>query len=245
MIQGGLGHVIRHCKARNYHLAKESLDKTSEASIQDALRDKAVRKDLKKIGVRQRPGCLYPYPYTVYSVTQDLGDMITEKLPPAPASSVPAIHVIGQEIIGQIPVPPGQVPDSRDTLEKTLNKDQQYNIAELNQQRNQSAEQFEDVGLRNRINAGSLDHHIEKMRQRVAHAKTELEQAQIHVADRKIKQEELDLLSRELADLNRQKAGLSADLRGERDSARHRSSDRDRKARLREDNARLRQYLGD
>ena len=81
-VQGGIGNVIRHYKSKNYALANQSLDRTSSDAIRNAVREKAVRKDLKAIGVVPDPGCCFPKPYTAHTVRVQLGGLIDQYLPP-------------------------------------------------------------------------------------------------------------------------------------------------------------------
>ena len=201
-VQGGLGNVIRHYKSGDYRLAKESLDSTSEQSVQSAIRDKSFQKELKSIGVRKPSGCCFSKPYTVYAVQLELGSLIDGKLGSADASQERS----GSRVSPQPATASGI--SNADRLRRQLDDDTARNAGDLSRTRDEGAARFEDVGLRNRINEQSLDHQVNKQTTVRAITETEMDQRRIHVEAMRARQQQLDAQNVALSDLNMRRAAL-------------------------------------
>ena len=201
-VQGGLGNVIRHYKSGDYRLAKESLDSTSEQSVQSAIRDKSFQKELKSIGVRKPSGCCFSKPYTVYAVQLELGSLIDGKLGSADASQERS----GSRVSPQPATASGM--SNADRLRRQLDDDTARNAGDLSRTRDEGAARFEDVGLRNRINEQSLDHQVNKQTTVRAITETEMDQRRIHVEAMRARQQQLDAQNVALSDLNMRRATL-------------------------------------
>ena len=201
-VQGGLGNVIRHYKSGDYRLAKESLDSTSEQSVQSAIRDKSFQKELKSIGVRKPSGCCFSKPYTVYAVQLELGSLIDGKLGSADASQERS----GSRVSPQPATASGM--SNADRLRRQLDDDTARNAGDLSRTRDEGAARFEDVGLRNRINEQSLDHQVNKQTTVRAITETEMDQRRIHVEAMRARQQQLDAQNVALSDLNMRRAAL-------------------------------------
>ena len=271
-VQGGLSNVIRHYKSKNYALANQSLDRTSSDAIRNAVREKAVRKDLKAIGVVPDPGCCFPKPYTAHTVRVQLGGLIDQYLPPESnqqgasqpvqaGQAVPIGHPVDdfqqlqhiQALHSPDPLP--SAPATRaDALRGQLEINKRHHDSVIQDRRNDAVEQFEETGVYNQLNDQSIAHQIAQQEERIKESQIKLDQRAIQQEVMDSQLERLAQLREQQAELDKQAASLptmkerklQAELEKKEAAERERkAAERARKAELRKEIADLKAQCGD
>ena len=268
-VQGGLSNVIRHYKSKNYALANQSLDRTSSDAIRNAVREKAVRKDLKAIGVVPEPGCCFPKPYTAHTVKVQLGVLIDQYLPPEssqqdagqPVQPVSIGHPVDdfqqlqhiQALHSPDPLP--SAPATRaDALRGQLEINKRHHDGVIQDRRDDAVEQFEEIGVYNQLNEQSIAHQIAQQEERIKESQIKLDQRAIQQEVMDSQLERLAQLREQQAELDKQAASLptmkerklQAELEKKEAAERERkAAERARKAELRKEIADLKAQCGD
>ena len=200
-VQGGIGNVIRHYKSKNYREAGQSLAQTDRKDLEVDLKDKAVKKELKSLGVTPPAGCFGSKPYTVPMVQAKFGELIDAQLKDEAAG------------LPQFPAPvqyadaPSAPPRRVDALRGQLVTNQAYNDGIIERMRDDAAEQFEETTVYNQLNEQQLHNAIQKEQETLRNTQISADQRAIHESAMRAQMNRLQQLQSQLAGLNIDAAG--------------------------------------